>query len=164
MRLCCVSAMQHGLMQLAVVRQYNRKLYGLLCFEAAFCRTCSCSAALAIAAVEDVSPPRKRSKAGEELASSDEAGVGSRKPRFMADGSRAGQVSGAELAKELATKAQREAKEFAALGASVTGRGADTVSTRLIKAVARVSTACLHLCTGCCSWVQTAVVWASCCT
>lgn len=53
---------------------------------------------------------------------------GSRKPRFMPDGSRAGQVTGSELAAELKAKAQREAKQFAALGTQLTGRGADTVS------------------------------------
>ena len=47
---------------------------------------------------------------------------------FMPDGGRAGQVTGSELAAELQAKAKREAKQFAALGTSVTGRGADTVS------------------------------------
>jgi len=83
---------------------------------------------------QDLSPPRKRSRAG----TTDPADAlprpgpsGSQKPRFMPDGSRAGQVSGSELAAELKAKAQREAKQFAALGTQLTGRGADTVRAEL---------------------------------
>lgn len=79
----------------------------------------------------DLSPPRKRIRASADPvnALSGPGPAASRKPRFMPDGSRAGQVTGSELAAELKVKAQRDAKQFAELGAQLTGRGADTVST-----------------------------------
>jgi len=82
---------------------------------------------------QDMSPPRKRSRAATaDIAPDDprfDHSGASRKPRFMPDGGRAGQVTGSELAAELKAKAQREAKQFAELGVQLTGRGADTVST-----------------------------------
>ena len=80
---------------------------------------------------QDLSPPRKRSRAATadivtDHPRPDHSGA-SHKPRFMPDGGRAGQVTGSELAAELKAKAQREAKQFAELGVQLTGRGADTV-------------------------------------
>ena len=81
---------------------------------------------------QDMSPPRKRSRAATadiatDHSRADHSGT-SHKPRFMPDGGRAGQITGSELAAELNAKAQREAKQFAELGVQLTGRGADTVS------------------------------------
>ena len=45
----------------------------------------------------------------------------------MPDGSRAGKVTGQQLAAELEAKAAKEAADFAAMGVQVTGRGAETV-------------------------------------
>lgn len=45
----------------------------------------------------------------------------------MADGGRAGKVTGQELAAEMQAKAVKEAADFAAMGAQVTGHGAQTV-------------------------------------
>lgn len=45
----------------------------------------------------------------------------------MADGGRAGKVTGQQLAAEMQAKAAREAADFAAMGAHVTGHGAQTV-------------------------------------
>ena len=45
----------------------------------------------------------------------------------MADGGRAGKVTGQQLAAEMEAKAAKEAADFAAMGVQVTGRGAQTV-------------------------------------
>lgn len=70
----------------------------------------------------DQSPPRKRRGISAEP-QTDSSG----RPRFMADGGRAGKVTGQELAAEMAAKAAKEAADFAAMGIQVTGRGAQTV-------------------------------------
>lgn len=45
----------------------------------------------------------------------------------MADGGRAGKVTGEQLAAEMQAKAAKDAADFAAMGVQMTGRGAGTV-------------------------------------
>ena len=70
----------------------------------------------------DLSPPRKRRGVADE-SQADEAG----RPRYMADGGRAGKVTGEQLAAEMQAKAAKDAADFAAMGVQMTGRGAGTV-------------------------------------
>ena len=89
-------------------------------------RRTHCTLIAGTASQQDMSPPRKHSRAADPVSDPARPG-GPHKPRFMPDGGRAGKVTGAELAAELQAKKQKEAKEFAALGQQLTGHGAETV-------------------------------------